>query len=78
MHFSGEFIDNLKFSCVLVENLVLYMAPELVRSDGGLVILSGEKQLDGTKCDVYSAGIMFAEIADPQKILHEVRYHVLG
>ncbi len=50
------------------------MAPELVEVEGERPSLSDKRrQLDGMKCDVYSAGIMFAEIAQPTDVLYEVR-----
>jgi serine/threonine protein kinase len=56
---------------------VSYMAPEMIeRKDNwyqNIPRVSNERlELDGMKCDVYSAGIMFAEIAQPRHRLHEV------
>jgi RIO-like serine/threonine protein kinase len=48
---------------------VAYMAPELFQSGDTITLAKDARHLDGMKCDVYSAGIMFSEIAQPQSIL---------
>ncbi len=45
------------------------MAPELVKSQDGIQLLSEHKlEVDGFKCDVYSAAIVFAEITQPKVV----------
>ena len=55
---------------------VAYMAPELIEREGDVSLSSDVRQLDGMKCDVYSAGIMFSEISKPRDKLYEVRTKV--
>ena len=48
------------------------MAPELIEIQGKSPLSYHKVRLDGKKCDVYSAAIMFAEMAQPRVDIYEV------
>jgi len=52
---------------------VAYMAPELFKTNvnEGISLSQNGRYVDGMMCDVYSSGIMFAEVAQPRSLLYE-------